>query len=214
MLFELLNPEWQSELSELKDNFSQLDQSLDSSGDYLPAREFIFRALAKPIAESKVVILGQDPYPNPKFACGLAFSISSETERIPASLQNILKEIESDVGGGAGHRGDLSGWHDQGVVLLNRVLTTKPWESNSHSGIGWEPITFKVVQVLSRRGALGLLWGKRASECATLFPPESCVQSAHPSPLSAHRGFLGSRPFSWVNSKLISRGLAPIDWSS
>ena len=214
MLFELLNPEWQSELSELKDNFSQLDQSLDSSGDYLPAREFIFRALAKPIAESKVVILGQDPYPNPRFACGLAFSISSETERIPASLQNILKEVESDVGGGADHHGDLTGWHDQGVVLLNRVLTTKPWNSNSHSDMGWESITFKIVQVLSSRGALGILWGKRASECAELFSPEFCIQSAHPSPLSAHRGFLGSRPFSWVNSKLISGGLAPIDWSS
>ena len=214
MLFELLTPEWQFRLRDLQSSFLQLEQTLLMSGEYLPRSENIFRALSLPISTAKVVILGQDPYPNPDFACGLAFSVPEGCQKIPASLRNIVREVESDLGRSMPKGGDLSSWEGQGVVLLNRTLTTSVWRSDAHRSIGWEPITRRVMQVFAENGALGILWGKQAASLSQLFIEGDYLTSAHPSPLSAHRGFFGSKPFSWANNRLIEQGKSPIAWTA
>jgi uracil-DNA glycosylase len=211
-LFSILSEEWQSELSHLRATFDAIDNRL-SSERINPERENIFRALSLPIAESRVVIIGQDPYPNSSDACGLAFALPlSHTSAIPPTLKNILRELRDDIGASRVTSGDLTPWVEQGVVLLNRILTTRMGESLAHAQYGWQSITDAIVNRLVRQGAVFLLWGNFARELAPLIPEHQRIEAPHPSPLSAYRGFFGSKPFSSVNQYLQNAGQNPIDW--
>jgi len=179
--------------------------------DFIPSQDSIFRCLELEPSEVKVVILGQDPYPNPSHAMGLAFSVNSSIQPLPASLNNIFKELDSDLGIKRSN-GDLSDWSSQGVLLLNRSLTVIPNLSDSHSDIGWHKFTEEVIRVVAARGAIGVLWGKQAQDLGRLFNQLDQFSSPHPSPLSAYRGFFGSKPFSKVNHRLLEKGLTPIKW--
>jgi uracil-DNA glycosylase len=187
------------------------DISKKLTDDFIPSKHSIFRCLELEPSEVKVVILGQDPYPNPTHAMGLAFSVNSSIKPLPASLNNIFKELDSDLGIKRSN-GDLSDWASQGVLLLNRSLTVIPKLSDSHSDIGWHKFTEEVIRVVAARGAIGVLWGKQAQDLGNLFNQLDQFSSPHPSPLSAYRGFFGSKPFSKVNSRLLEKGLTPIKW--
>ncbi len=172
-----------------------------------PKRDSIFRAFTLPLDEVKVVIFGQDPYPGIGVADGLAFSTS---KAIPASLRNIFKELSSDIGCDIPVSGDLSRWATEGVLLLNRTLTTLEGQRNAHVETEWKEITRAVAQLLGERGVVAILWGSHAQELSHYF--EDAISSPHPSPLSSYRGFFGSKPFSRANEVLISKGKTPIDW--
>jgi uracil-DNA glycosylase len=175
-----------------------------------PPLESVFHAFSGDLSSIRCVIVGQDPYPTPGNAMGLAFSTPSTFTRIPQSLRNIFTELESDQGHAAPSHGDLSKWSNEGVLLLNRVLTTRQRESNAHEKVGWQRVTDHVASELGKRDVVAVLWGKQAQELSNFFTFK--VESVHPSPLSAYRGFFGSRPFSKVNQILVSRGLEPINW--
>ena len=160
----------------------------------------------------KVIIVGQDPYPNISDAIGLSFAVPARKTGLPGSLLNIQKEIMTDIGSTTTADGDLTKWTGQGVMLLNRVLTVTAGESGSHSKLGWQEITEKIVSHCANLGAVGLLWGLSARELAHLFKEDCLVEGVHPSPLSAHRGFLGSKPFSRVNQLLENKGKTAIIW--
>jgi uracil-DNA glycosylase len=209
-LFEQLHIDWREALVEHKDLIQKIDLRINEI-DVTPPKNLIFRALAQSIASTKVVIFGQDPYPTPGHAHGLAFSVSSTVSPLPASLRNIFKELETDVGTKRA-AGDLSDWSDQGVMLINRTLTTEPSLSLAHRDLQWELITESVARVLGERDVVAVLWGSSAIQLKPYFRQELVVSSVHPSPLSAYRGFFGSRPFSQVNSKLIALGVDPITW--
>ena len=179
--------------------------------DIAPPREEIFRAFDIDLEEVQVVIFGQDPYPTKGNAMGLAFSVPTNVTQIPASLRNIFQELESDLGFGRPLSGDLTSWERSGVLLLNRVLTTRVGETAAHSDLGWQNITNHIARELGARGVIAILWGKSAQELSGYF--SNYITSAHPSPLSAYRGFFGSKPFSRVNELLISQGRSPINWS-
>lgn len=175
-----------------------------------PTQDRIFRAFEYPLADIRVVIFGQDPYPGSGVADGLAFS-SFPNQPIPASLRNIFREYESDVGVPAPKSPDLSKWSKQGVMLLNRSLTTTEGERNAHLKNGWRKFTDEVARVLAERDVVAILWGNNARELAPIFKYR--IESAHPSPLSAYRGFFSSRPFTETNRLLVDLGRTPIDWS-
>lgn len=180
-------------------------------GKFLPEARNVFRALELAPKSVKVLIMGQDPYPNPKHAMGLAFSVSREVSVLPASLRNIFTELENDLGYKRVN-GDLSDWSEQGVLLLNRTLTVVPSQTGSHEKLSWHNFTEKIVEFVAEKDAIGVLWGNQALKMSKYFRQENLITSAHPSPLSAYRGFFGSRPFSQINSKLIDKSLAPIKW--
>ena len=213
MIFrEQLHPSWQESL---KDYLSLLDEiekkiSVDS---YLPNSELVMRALSRDMHQTKVLILGQDPYPNPSYPVGLAFSICQKETVFPPSLKNIFKELKADVGVDIPKSGDLSPWAEQGVVLLNRTLTCRTGESNSHVDSGWRSFTELCVEKIASLGAIAILWGNNAQECSKYFATDKLITAPHPSPLSANRGFFGSKPFSRANAALIAAGKSPIDWS-
>ena len=179
--------------------------------DIAPPREEIFRAFDIDLEDVQVVIFGQDPYPTEGNAMGLAFSVPTNVTQIPASLRNIFQELESDLGFGRPLSGDLTSWERSGVLLLNRVLTTRVGETAAHSDLGWQNITNHIARELGARGVIAILWGKSAQELSGYF--SNHIRSAHPSPLSAYRGFFGSKPFSRVNELLITQGRRPINWS-
>ncbi len=179
--------------------------------DIAPPREEIFRAFDIDLEEVQVVIFGQDPYPTEGNAMGLAFSVPTNVTQIPASLRNIFQELESDLGFGRPLSGDLTSWERSGVLLLNRVLTTRVGKTAAHSDLGWQNITNHIARELGARGVIAILWGKSAQELSGYF--SNYISSAHPSPLSAYRGFFGSKPFSRVNELLITQGRIPINWS-
>ena len=180
-------------------------------GKFLPEARNVFRALKLDPNSVKVLIMGQDPYPNPKHAMGLAFSVNREVSVLPASLRNIFAELENDLGYQR-FNGDLSDWSEQGVLLLNRTLTVAPSQTGSHEKLSWHNFTEKIVEFVAEKDAIGVLWGNQAQKMSKYFRQENLITSAHPSPLSAYRGFFGSRPFSRINSKLIDKSLAPIKW--
>lgn len=191
-----------------------LREDLAAGKDYLPAGPNVLRAFTYPFEDVKVLILGQDPYPTKGNATGLAFSVDPDMP-LPASLRNIYKELEADLGVPSPPNGDLTGWAEQGVCLMNRVLTVAPGNAGSHRGRGWEKITAYAAQALAERDAplVAVLWGRDAQNAAKLLGDTPIVQSFHPSPLSASRGFFGSKPFSKVNDLLADQGASPIDWS-
>jgi len=209
-LFEQLHPQWQVELGSHKALIESID-SFITNRSVTPDYNLIFRALNQPIESTRVVIFGQDPYPTKGHAHGLAFSIDSSITNLPASLRNIYKELFSDLGITRTH-GDLSDWADQGVMLINRVLSTEIGKSLAHEKLGWQDITERVAQVLGERDVIAVLWGSTALPLKQFFHEQSVITSVHPSPLSAYRGFFGSSPFSQVNAKLRSKGLKEINW--
>jgi uracil-DNA glycosylase len=209
-LFDQLHPEWQEELQEHKELIEEIDQFVQGC-EITPSYDLIFRALNKPIDSTRVVIFGQDPYPKKGHAHGLAFSVDASVSPLPASLRNVFKELQSDVGIDR-TKGDLSDWCEQGVMLINRVLTTNVGQSLAHSHIGWEEITNSVALALGKRGVLAVLWGNSALELKKFFPDDHVIASVHPSPLSVYRGFFGSKPFSQLNEKLTNKGYPTISW--
>ena len=209
-LFEQLHPQWQAELASHKALIESID-SFITNRSVTPDYNLIFRALNQPIESTRVVIFGQDPYPTKGHAHGLAFSIDSSITNLPASLRNIYKELFADLGITRTH-GDLSDWADQGVMLINRVLSTEIGKSLAHEKIGWQEITERVAQVLGERDVIAVLWGSAALPLKQFFHERSVITSVHPSPLSAYRGFFGSSPFSKVNAMLRSKGLQEINW--
>ena len=209
-LFDQLHPEWQSELARHKELIESIDQFIQDR-EIAPTYDRVFRALSDPIASTKVVIFGQDPYPKKGHAHGLAFSVDDSVTPLPASLRNIFKELKSDVGIDR-IKGNLSDWCEQGVMLINRVLTTDAGQSMAHAQLGWQEVTNSVARVLGNRGVLAVLWGNSALELKSFFVEDNVIASVHPSPLSAYRGFFGSSPFSQVNAKLVAKGYKEIIW--
>jgi uracil-DNA glycosylase len=182
---------------------------------YLPAGANVLRAFTRPFDEVRVLLVGQDPYPTPGHAIGLSFSVSPDTRPLPRSLANIFREYSTDLGHPTPSTGDLTPWADQGVLLLNRVLTVRPGEPGSHRDKGWEKVTEQAIRALVARDAaplVAILWGRDARNLAPLLIDVPLVESAHPSPMSADRGFFGSRPFSRVNALLEELGGDPVDW--
>ncbi|OZB81015.1 MAG: uracil-DNA glycosylase [Microbacterium sp. 14-71-5] len=181
---------------------------------YLPTGENVLRAFSRPLADVKVLIVGQDPYPTPGHPIGLSFAVDRAVRPLPRSLGNIYRELETDLGIAPAPHGDLSAWSDQGVMLLNRVLTVRPGTPASHRGWGWEKVTELAIRALVARDVplVAVLWGRDAEGLRPMLGDTPIVASAHPSPLSASRGFFGSRPFSRVNALLEEQGAAPVDW--
>src|SRR3954451_8539370 len=181
---------------------------------YLPAGPNVLRAFAQPFDDVRVLIVGQDPYPTPGHPVGLSFSVAPEVRPLPRSLQNIFRELTADLGYPAPSTGDLSPWAQHGVLLLNRCLTVAPGRPASHRGKGWEAVTGQEIRALVARGGplAAILWGRAAQGLKPMLSGVPWVESVHPSPLSAHRGFLGSKPFSRVNRMLTEQGGTPVDW--
>lgn len=181
---------------------------------YLPTGHQVLRAFTRPLSQVKVLIVGQDPYPTPGHAVGLSFSVAPDVRPLPRSLTNIYTELAADLEIPPAAHGDLSAWADQGVMLLNRSLTVRPHEANSHAGKGWEAITEQAIRALAARGGplVAILWGRNAQSLRPLLGDVPRIESAHPSPLSASRGFFGSRPFSRANALLLAAGGEPVDW--
>ena len=220
----LVAADWAEALAPVEDRIAGmgrfLREELTAGRSYLPHGDHVLRAFQRPLADVRVLIVGQDPYPTPGHAVGLAFSVDGRTRPIPRSLANIYKELESDLGYPARVHGDLGAWADQGVLLLNRVLSVREGAAGSHRGQGWETITTAAVSAVAHRRAadgrrlplVAVLWGKDAEGMRPLLDDTPVVASVHPSPLSASRGFFGSRPFSRVNSLLREQGDGEVDW--
>jgi uracil-DNA glycosylase len=182
---------------------------------YLPAGANVLRAFQQPFDAVRVLIMGQDPYPTPGHAVGLSFSVAPQVRPLPGSLVNIFREYSQDLGFPPPSNGDLSPWTERGVLLLNRALTTAPSKPGAHRGKGWEAVTAQAISALAQRGTplVAILWGRDAREVKPLLGSGvPCIESAHPSPMSADRGFFGSRPFSRANDLLARQGAEPIDW--
>ena len=182
---------------------------------YLPTGDHVLRAFQRPLAQVKVLIVGQDPYPTPGHPIGLSFAVEKHVRPLPRSLSNIYQELNADLGIPPAPHGDLSAWSDQGVMLLNRVLTVAPGAPASHRGWGWEKVTEHAIRELVARGGalVAILWGRDAANLRPLLGSTPIIESPHPSPLSASRGFFGSRPFSRANELLAQQGSAAVDWT-
>ena len=191
-----------------------LRAELAAGREYLPAGDRVLRAFEQPLADVRVLVVGQDPYPTPGHAIGLSFAVAPDVRPLPQSLRNVYAELVDDLGVPPPSNGDLTPWTRQGVMLLNRVLTVRPRESGSHRGRGWEQVTECAVRALASRPGpkVALLWGKDAQSLEPVLADVPCVTSAHPSPYSARSGFFGSRPFSRVNALLVEAGGEPVDW--
>jgi uracil-DNA glycosylase len=209
-LFDQLHPQWQVELARHKNLIDTIDSHIANTA-VAPDYKVIFRALSRPIDSTRVVIFGQDPYPTKGDAHGLAFSVDPSVEKLPPSLRNIYKELQADLGV-TRINGDLSDWANQGVMLVNRILSTEVGKSMAHDTLGWQQITETVAQLLGDRDVIAVLWGSSALELKKYFKEGSVISSVHPSPLSAYRGFFGSQPFSKINTKLREKGLKEITW--
>jgi uracil-DNA glycosylase len=214
----LMAPDWAEALAPVDDQIAAmgvfLREEIAAGRRYQPNGESVFRAFERPLADVRVLVVGQDPYPNPEHPIGLSFAVRRDVWPLPPSLVNIYTELRDDLDIMPPRHGDLTAWADQGVMLLNRSLTVQPGASNSHRGRGWEPITEQAIVALAARGGpcTAILWGADARKLKPLLDPIPSVESAHPSPLSAYRGFFGSRPFSQVNALLVEQGGTPVDW--
>lgn len=219
-LSELVEPGWAKALEPVATTIAELGgflrAELAAGRGYLPAGANVLRAFTHPFEAVRVLIVGQDPYPTPGHAVGLSFSVAAATRPLPRSLQNIFQEYGSDLGLPTPSSGDLSPWAAQGVLLLNRVLTVAPGNPGSHRGKGWEAVTEQAIRALVERDGqplVAILWGRDAASLSPMLGEEiPQLTSAHPSPMSADRGFFGSRPFSRANELLAELGGDPIDW--
>jgi uracil-DNA glycosylase len=216
----LVAADWAEALAPVDEQISRMGQflreELAAGRGYLPRGDLVLRAFSRPLSEVKVLIVGQDPYPTPGHPVGLSFSVAPGVPP-PKSLVNIFTELVDDLGVPRPTSGDLTPWADAGVMLLNRSLTVCPGQSASHRGRGWEPVTDQAIRTLALRAKEGapvtaILWGRDAQSLKPELTPIPWVESVHPSPLSAHRGFFGSRPFSRVNRMLEEQGGTPVDW--
>lgn len=218
-LHEIMESGWAEALEPVADRIAQmgdfLRQEVAEGRTYLPAGENVLRAFQQPFDQVRVLLVGQDPYPTPGHAVGLSFSVSPEVRRLPGSLRNIFLEYTQDLGYPMPSSGDLTPWAERGVLLLNRVLTVRAGEPGSHRSLGWQEITDRAVAALVERGGplVAILWGRDAQQVRPLLGDVPAVVSVHPSPLSADRGFFGSRPFSRVNQLLADQGAPPVDWA-
>jgi len=187
-------------------------QTVIASHRITPSHEHVLRIFGFPIDHYRVVIVGQDPYPTPGYANGLAFSVNAEIENLPASLKNIFNEYVADTGFPYPNTGDLSTWANEGVALLNSSLTLNLEDKSEHLRIGWQRFTSAALEILADRGCVAILWGSHAQKLGSHFSPSHKVESVHPSPLSAYRGFFGSKPFTKCNELLVAAGQVPINW--
>ncbi|MCP1388592.1 uracil-DNA glycosylase [Corynebacterium sp. TA-R-1] len=205
---------WQGPLASVETQIRAMGDFLRTQDEYLPRGHDILRAFHQPFDDVRVLILGQDPYPTPGHPMGLAFSTQPGVPA-PRSLVNIYKELLDDLGIPPRNDGDLSSWATQGIMLLNRVLTVRPGAPGSHRGKGWEAVTEAAIRALAERDAplVAILWGRDAQQAKAFLGDTPVIASPHPSPLSASRGFFGSRPFSRANEALVSQGAEPADWS-
>lgn len=214
----LIDAGWAQALAPVQGDIAALGERLraeqEAGRGYLPEGRNVLRAFQRPLADVRVLITGQDPYPTPGHAIGLSFAVDREVRPLPRSLGNIYKERETDLGIPPAAHGDLTAWSDQGVLLLNRVLTVQSAVAGSHRGWGWEKVTELAIRALVAREQplVAILWGKDAANLQPLLGETPVIASAHPSPLSARRGFFGSRPFSRANALLVEQGAAPVDW--
>lgn len=219
-LSDLVEPGWTTALGSVADQVAAMGRflrdELAAGRGYLPAGANVLRAFNSPFESVRVLIVGQDPYPTPGHAVGLSFSVAPEVRPLPRSLANIFTEYRADLGHPEPSCGDLTPWTERGVLLLNRVLTVAPGSPASHRGKGWEAVTECAIRALADRGQpmVAILWGRDAATLKPLLTGRHCVaiESPHPSPLSASRGFFGSRPFSRANELLTGMGAEPIDW--
>jgi uracil-DNA glycosylase len=217
-LTEIVEAGWAGALEPVADRIAEMGEFLRAEiaagRSYLPAGPNVLRAFSQPFDQVRVLIVGQDPYPTPGHAVGLSFSVAPEVRPLPRSLVNIFNEYAADLGHPLPANGDLSPWAERGVLLLNRSLTVRPGKPGSHRGVGWEQVTEQAIIALAARGGplAAILWGRDARNLRPLLGSVPCVESAHPSPNSAHYGFFGSRPFSRVNALLAKQGADPIDW--
>ena len=218
-LADLVDPGWAAALAPVEDDVHRIGAWLRAETDagraYLPAGPAVLRAFEDPFDRVKVLVVGQDPYPTPGHPIGLSFAVDPHVRPVPRSLQNVHRELHDDLGVTPPPHGDLRAWSDQGVLLLNRVLTVGVGEPASHRGKGWEAVTERAVEALVARDRplVAVLWGAQAASVRPLLGDTPVVASAHPSPLSASRGFFGSRPFSAVNDLLVAQGADPVDWT-
>ena len=218
-LAELIDPQWAGALEPVAPTISALGdflrEEVAAGRPYLPAGENVLRAFTYHMSAVRVLIVGQDPYPTPGHPIGLSFAVDRHVRPVPRSLQNIYRELHDDVGVTPPAHGDLGAWADHGVMLLNRVLTVRPGAAASHRGKGWEAVTDAAIRGLVARDEplVAVLWGRDAQALKPLLGATPTIESAHPSPLSASRGFFGSRPFSRANAALVQQGAHPVDWS-
>ena len=218
-LEELVHPTWVPALKEEQARLTALGEFLReetaAGRPWLPVGSRILRAFQQPLPDIRVLIVGQDPYPTPGHPVGLSFSVAPDVQPLPRSLTNIFKELVSDLGVPRPRNGDLSPWADQGVLMLNRVLTVQSGVAGSHRGKGWEAITEAAIRglVARKQPLVAILGGRDAQSLVPLLPEVSVIASAHPSPLSAERGFFGSRPFSRANNLLAQAGGLPVEWA-
>ncbi len=218
-LTDLVAPDWADALRSVEPALRELGQflraELAAGHGYIPRGDRILRAFTAPLADVRVLIVGQDPYPTPGHAVGLAFSVDRGVHPLPPSLANLHRELRDDLGVPTPSHGDLSAWAARGVLLLNRSLTVAPGQPGSHRGRGWERVTDTAIDALAGRGGplVAILWGRDAQALRPALADVPVIISAHPSPLSAARGFFGSRPFSRANDSLVTQGAKPIDWS-
>ena len=214
----LVAPDWAEALRPVEEDLAAMGRFLRdevaAGRDYLPAGEHVLRAFQRPLADARVLVVGQDPYPTPGHAVGLSFSVAPDVRPLPRSLVNVFTELHDDLGHPMPSNGDLTPWAEQGVVLLNRCLTVQPRKSAAHRGKGWEKVTDRAIEALVERGGplVAILWGRDAQTLRPALGEVPCVESPHPSPYSARSGFFGSRPFSRVDALLAEQGAPPVDW--
>ena len=217
-LSQVVAPDWAEALADVEPRIHAMGDFLRAEvaqgRTYVPAGENVLAAFKRPLADVRVLIVGQDPYPTPGHAMGLSFSVQPDVRPVPRSLVNIYKELQDDLGLPLPSNGDLRPWADQGVMLLNRTLTCRPGSSDSHAGKGWEEVTEAEIRALLARGGplVAILWGAKARNLKPWLGDIPVVESAHPSPLSARSGFFGSKPFSRANVLLEQQGAQPVDW--
>ena len=210
--------DWAEALAPVEGQLAELGRFLNeerASGQrVLPAGDRILAAFQRPLGDVRVLIVGQDPYPTPGHPIGLSFATAPDVRPIPRSLQNMYRELNDDLGIDPAPHGDLTAWADHGVMLLNRVLTVRAGAPASHRGKGWEAVTECAIRALVARGGplVAVLWGNDARQLASMLGDVPRIESPHPSPLSASRGFFGSRPFSRANAALEAQGASPVDW--
>ncbi|MCK1816272.1 uracil-DNA glycosylase [Streptomyces carpaticus] len=218
-LNEIVEAGWAKALEPVADRIAAMGDFLRAEiaqgRTYLPAGQHVLRAFSQPFDDVRVLIVGQDPYPTPGHAVGLSFAVAPEVRPLPGSLENIFRELHTDLGAPRPSNGDLTPWTRQGVLLLNRALTTAPRSPGAHRGKGWEEVTEQAIRALAARGKplVAILWGRDARNLRPLLGPVPSVESAHPSPMSADRGFFNSRPFSRANALLAEQGAQPVDWT-
>jgi len=215
----LIDGGWSSALAPVGPQLERLGEFLRAEAvagrSTLPADDLVLRAFHEPLDDVRVLIIGQDPYPTPGHPIGLSFAVDQHVRPLPRSLRNVYTELRDDLGIEPPPHGDLTPWSRHGVMLLNRVLTVQAGTAGSHRRRGWEAVTDHAIRALvaRERPLVAILWGKDAAQLRPLLGDTPVIESAHPSPLSARRGFFGSRPFSRANDLLAVQGAEPVDWT-